>query len=136
MLLTIIVPAGGCGDPGPPRGTIRGQVTYNGQPLSSGSVVFDNPQLGVSQVATLQPDGTYEMSTHHGRGIRVGSYRVAIKPDSIGSGEAPLAANPAQAGAPSSRSSIPPKYGHPATSPLSIVVKEGKNPDADFKLVD
>lgn len=132
-VVTIGCIACGCGAPDRQLGIVRGKVTVNGQSLGSGSVVFENLTRGISQVADIQPDGTYEMATFEGIGIPAGEYRVAIKPSSMGTGEAPLVSTPANS-VPKARTAIPDKYQHPATSPLTVRVNEGENPEFPIDL--
>ena len=125
-----------CAPAGPPRGLVSGRVTRNGHPVTVGSVVFENLSLGVSQATNLNADGTYEMSTYAGPGILPGSYRVAIRPDRIGTGETPVITNPTTTVRAVDTTSIPSKYHHPSSSPFSVDIQPGLNRDANFDLVN
>jgi hypothetical protein len=60
---------------GPPRTTVSGKVTFDGQPLASGQIVFE-PQgtgrLGIAQISA----GAYTMPAEHGP--TAGAYVVRI----------------------------------------------------------
>lgn len=124
----------GCSGPGNrPMGTAGGKVTWMGAPVTGGSVVFDNPALGVSQMAELGADGSYTMRNFEGDGLPVGTYKVAIKPGVAATSDAPLATDPSQAALPPPFP-VPAEYHSPATSPLSAEVKIGTNAAFDFAL--
>ncbi len=121
----------GCGSK--EAGSVSGKVTLGGQPLSQGSIVFQDSARGISVTAPLSRDGTYVAKTHDRPGLPPGTYQVAIMPGTMADGEIPLAVDPAtQAAAPASP--IPDRYRNPATSGLTITVKAGKNPSFDFDL--
>jgi len=116
----------GCGGP---RGTVSGQVKYNGQPLPAGEVVFiceagDKPVVH----ATIQ-DGHYSVS-----GLSVGPAQVTVTtmapavqsklPPGVKPVEPP-GGGPAETPAPGKYVPIPPKYGRPDQSGLSCTVKGG-----------
>ena len=114
--------AGGCGGPSrPPLAKVHGKVTYKGEPLTSGSVIFmpvaamgDAGPTSVAQPAASQikPDGSYELTTDNpGDGAIVGEHKVAVVSVDFNT----------------KRSVIPEKYQAPATTPLSRTVKEGDN---------
>ena len=69
VLLTLL----GCG--GPPRTSVSGKVTFDGQPVATGQIVFE-PQaagrLGIAQIS----DGAYAMPAEHGP--TAGTYVVRI----------------------------------------------------------
>lgn len=132
-VLPCLLALAGCPSAHPELGQIAGRVTLQGEPVATGCVVFENLALGVSQVANLSADGSYQMVTPNGPGILPGSYRVAIRPDPMGTGETPLAADPAAA-LPAEPTSIPQEYQHAATSPLRCEVLPGPNPPADYDL--
>ncbi|MFI5455842.1 MAG: hypothetical protein ACHRXM_10365 [Isosphaerales bacterium] len=79
----VLAPCWGCG---PPEGTlaplisVKGKVTYKGQPLTKGTVLFE-PADGYGRPATgkLQSDGTFELTTlKEGDGVVAGHHRVSI----------------------------------------------------------
>jgi hypothetical protein len=136
-----ILLAGCGGDPNkPPLGKVSGTVTYNGKPVTSGSVIF-TPVAGqgaeTGQVATgqLESDGSYTMTTFDfGDGVVLGQHVVTVeargedinrlnqpKPDGTIAYILP-------------KPIVPPKYTSPATSPLRYTVEAGgKTIDLDLK---
>lgn len=73
----------GCGDSGPKLYPVTGKVTVNGNPLSSGTVVF-NPDkakgntFGGICVGELSSDGAYTLQTNGKPGAPAGPYKVTI----------------------------------------------------------
>jgi hypothetical protein len=119
----------GCGRKGD-YGIVRGTVTFNGQPVSEGMVVFFEPQLMVYQGARIQPNGSYSVAMSSGPGILVGDYQVTVMPPVIESpgskafGPMTVREYP----------NIPLKYRNPRTSPLKVSVVEGDNPPFDIEM--
>src|SRR5437016_6252132 len=60
----------GCGGG---TGTVTGKVTYNGEPLPSGIVLFTNADGKGTQEAEVQPDGSYKVER-----VPAGLARVAV----------------------------------------------------------
>lgn len=128
----------GCGPKAPPRGTVHGIVTANGAPVQDATIFFENAAEAVAMTATIQEDGTYEVKSYLGRGLPIGSYKVAIYPGRMmkDGSEAPLAGTP-QPPRPVKKTSglnILEKYGKTATSGLTVEVNEGENPPFDFEV--
>ena len=108
---------------------VSGKVTFQGKPVSAGTIRFSNPQAAIDMTADLRPDGTYEVITDRGAGLPEGTYQVAIMPPRIdipvGIGRLPKA--------PECRD-IPTKYRQPSTSGLTLTVKpDVKSFDVDMK---
>ena len=136
VLVILSVVGWGCRPASPPRGQVSGVVTLGGEPITVGSVVFENLELGVSQVASLDGNGRFTLVDEFGPGIRVGSYRVAVVPSTMSRGETPMVADPTLHANRPEGDRIPQRYQHPASSPFTCVVTEGENPDALFELVE
>ena len=73
----------GCGKPQPEASaTVHGQVTFQGEPLAGGLIVFaPNHQLGndgPAYSAKLDNDGKYRLEDAGHASIQPGAYRVAI----------------------------------------------------------
>lgn len=73
---------GGCGKPassGP--GSVRGSVSFHGNPLAGGTVVFvpdrDRGTTGTLLTANVAADGTFQLA-HGEKAVPAGWYRVAI----------------------------------------------------------
>ena len=96
-------------------GTIKGRVTYNGQPLEGAILQFGYVGEGSSAQAITVDDGEFQVRTGSHLGAKVGEYTVSV--------------SPAQQG------SIPAKYSNPKTSGLTLEVKAGKN-TYDISLTD
>jgi hypothetical protein len=133
MILAGALTALVCGCGSSDVGTVSGTVTIGGQPLGEGTVVFENAPAGISVNTEIGPDGGYTVKTYEFDGLPPGTYQVAIRPASIGTGEAPLVSDPSQGGD-VTESVIPEKYQSIKTSELSVTVVGGKNPSFDFDL--
>jgi hypothetical protein len=58
---------------------VRGTVAHNGRPMSGGKVVFAPLSDGEPAAGIIQPDGSYQLSTHRENdGAIVGKYRVTV----------------------------------------------------------
>ncbi len=79
ILLLLCSVLSGCGSE-EIRGRIVGTVTLQGEPVSEGIVLFTDETQGVYMTARLQPDGSYEVVTADGAGLRLGTYRVSVGP--------------------------------------------------------
>lgn len=120
----------GCG--GPEVGIVQGKVTLDGQPLTGASVVFEDAARGISVNAPLAADGTFKARTYDKPGLPPGTYRVAVRPGSVGSGEAPLVGDADPTAAPPI--TVPERYRSVKTSELIAQVNAGKNPPLEFAL--
>lgn len=83
VLLLTLSTAWGCGgSDSTPAQTIpvKGKVTYKGQPVTSGRVVFEPEGRGREAHGEIMPDGTYELTSfNQGDGVPTGDYRVSVK---------------------------------------------------------
>ncbi len=58
---------------------VKGKVTYKGKPLTEGQIVFQPDDSGREAYGSIQPDGTFELSTFKaGDGAIPGKHRVAV----------------------------------------------------------
>jgi hypothetical protein len=119
----------GCGRSGPTLVPVEGQVTFQGQPLKTGSLLFQ-PDAAKGNSSTLTPSGTigpdgrYKLYTQERPGAPPGWYKVGIVAQ-----EAPPNDPYAM------RSLIPQRYGDPQTSGISIEVSANAAAGAyDIKL--
>lgn len=76
---------GGCSSSAPPGpATVRGKVTFQGQPVAGGLVVFapdpDRGGTGKPARGETGPDGSFQLRLDGGQHIPPGWYRVAIAP--------------------------------------------------------
>jgi len=145
LLLVIpwLVIAAGCGPSRPEVAKVKGKVTFQGKPVTSGQVIFW-PETGRSARGKINPDGTYILTTFDSEdGAVLGNHIVTIeaikvfdnepKPTSLeeeirmgregklGTGQATV------------QHLIPPKYSNRETSGLKAEVKSGEN-TLDFPL--
>ena len=77
---------GGCGSSSPPTpNAVRGRVTFQGQPVGGGLVVFtpdpDRGSTGKPARGETGPDGTFQLRHGDGTAIPPGWYRVSIAAD-------------------------------------------------------
>lgn len=105
-----------------PTAPVAGKVAYEGKPLDHGSVVLV-PDVGPPARGSLQPDGTFLLSTYSdGDGALLGKHRIQVlcigPPPTVPPGEEPLPG----------KSLIPTKYSRYDTSGLTIEVKPGNEP--------
>lgn len=100
--LGILFLVGGCG---PGEYDVSGRVTFpDGQPLTTGQVIFESAEMKIGGAGTMRPDGTY--STH--APLRAGKYAVYIS-HAV-----------SEPGGKQERSLVAKKYDSPNTSGLTI----------------
>src|SRR5262245_23845942 len=81
----VVALPGGCSRKPPPApATVAGKVTFQGQPLSGGLVVFspdpDRGGNGKPARGEIAADGTYQLKLGDDSMIPAGWYRVAVAP--------------------------------------------------------
>lgn len=81
----LLIGVAGCGPQQPAVAPVRGTVTLDGHPLSTGRVSFEpvaaagSAQGGRPAFGAIQPDGTFVLSTYgDGDGAIVGEHRVTL----------------------------------------------------------
>ncbi len=127
----VMVVIAGCGDQsGLNLATVQGTVTYNGNPVDHGQVVFI-PTEGVggpSAVGEIHSDGSYQMRTADFEGAAVGRHKVTVhsrrplRPEEEKSLIIPELL-------------IPDRYANELDTPLAIDVEPGVN-QFDIELTD
>ena len=115
-LLTMV----GCGGDG--QATVRGKVTLNSQPLTSGQVVFHPTSSLPTAIGHIQSDGSYSLSTGRQPGIAPGEYVVTVQ-----SREPTIEPKDNSAGPQTGALLTPAEYGSEETTPLKFVVEAGSN---------
>ena len=119
MLLLI-----GCGEQ---TGSVTGKVTYQGEPVTLGSISLHMPSKGIAQDAALNRAGEFSMESP----LPVGTYRVYYVPPQA---EPPQDPNKKTLPGKVQKIIVPKKYHGLEGSDMSIEVKSGKNPIVvDFK---
>ena len=113
-----------------PLQPVTGRITYHGQPVQTGTIVF-TPDAGRGThgplaMAEIRPDGTYVLKTGEAAGASPGWYRVTVASVSI---------FPAVPGQPYRipQSLLPEKYRDPDLSQLSCEIQAKAN-SIDFAL--
>jgi hypothetical protein len=97
---------------------VKGKITYKGQPLIRGSVIFEPDGAGKEGRAEIQPDGTYVLATYKADdGAVPGVHRVSIE----------------GATGKTKSTRIPIKFGSVNTSKLEVEVNKDKS-DYPFEL--
>jgi hypothetical protein len=110
---------------------VRGKITYNGKPVTVGTVTFYPEVMGPAGYGAINPDGTYTLSTYEkDDGAVVGKHKVAITSKEEQTNF--------EANAPPTDGKwlIPAKYFLEATSGLTAEVKAGEENEINFDLKD
>ena len=119
----------GC-DSGETLGPVSGTVTFQGQPVTNGRVLFQNAKEGIYMTANLDEKGHYEVRRPEGTGLPLGEYNVSVNPPVI---DAPMAGSGKPVNIPTFPN-IPAKYRTASTSGLKVTVtEEGTTLDIDMK---
>src|SRR5262249_5481974 len=128
----LLLTAAGCRSGTAPLAAVRGKVTYRGEPLRSGTIVFAPDAArgthGELAQAEIQPDGTFTLMTGDAAGAVPGWHRVtvcALYPA--------LPTLPGQPPAPP-LSLLPPRYREPQLSGLSCEVKADQPNNIELQL--
>lgn len=132
IILTMIVPA--CShDEGPELAPVTGKVTYQGKPITQGTISFQpvSPD-GTPATGSIGTDGTYSLQTADAKGARLGDYRVVISARKEPETE-PDTATPALKKKPVIESQLPLKYEDIDKAQLNKKVASGRN-TIDFNL--
>ena len=111
-------------------GRITGKVTFQGQPVSEGIILFRNKPKAIYMTADLKPDGTYVVRRASGEGLPLETYEVMVNPPIQDAPMGPALEPPKIKPCPN----IPQKYRSYESSGLSVTVHEGENEfDVDMK---
>ena len=142
ILAGICLLLSGCGDGRPATSPVRGKITFEGQAVTTGKIVF-YPDDGRSAMSTIGPDGTYELRTMDpGDGAIPGKHVVTITatrttgpamPSSFEEELAGAGTQPPSDDTASVQWLVPEEYSQRTTTPLKAEVKAGEN-TIDFEL--
>ncbi len=128
---TVLLLAAGCGDNRAETVPVTGTVTYRQQPVEGAQVMFMAAK-GPSASGTTNAEGRFELMTFEpGDGAVVGSHKVLItKKEEI--------PDPSGADSPykMTRDLLPPRYGNPVQSGLTVDVQADGENDFPFELQD
>ena len=122
-LLALLGLAGCKGNSLPPLVPVKGKVTVDGQPLTSGQVTYlpaDPSEKAPLSNGTIDSAGNYEIFTQGQSGAPKGKYKVTVSPSMV---PAPGATAPPKA-------PFHPKFMEFSKTTLLVEVVEGANPDA------
>ncbi len=124
LILAACLP--GCSQ-GEKLGAVSGKVTFQGQPVKEGLVMFVNKAKGIHMTAPLDAEGKYKVVMAKGAGLPPGDYQVTVNPPII---DAPMGAGPMKMPV---YPNIPLKYRNAQTSGLTLTVtEEGSTLDIDM----
>lgn len=76
LLLLLCFSLSGCGSS--EYVAVRGKVTLAGKPLTTGTVTFISTTGGSIGYGTIQPDGTFSISTGKQSGLKPGEYKASV----------------------------------------------------------
>lgn len=128
LAVLVLAASSGCGPDGPAMVPIRGEVTYDGQPLTEGQVVYlpKDPHRGRQASGPVKPDGTFVMTTQKGGdGVFYGEYDIVVFGYGTDPGSDEMTREAFEASRHGKRqSSIPDKYASAATSGIHDTVDE------------
>src|SRR5438132_8374938 len=139
----ILALASGCGAKSQAPAKLSGKVTYKGEALPAGMIVFHSQEDKGSYQAQLQPDGTFEIvDIPFGKMIVTvdteflnpakkvpaypGSGGKAGEDDERVAAERKMGAKIAPKGSAKNYRKIPSKYADPKTSPLVVTLEDGR----------
>ena len=122
IVLLVLPLAVGCGDQA--KGTVSGQVTYKGKPLSSGFVTFAGEKGGPLH-AEIHSDGSYRVDN-----VPVGPVKIGVEPKAAQDASSHMPRNPKdygkiKAAVTQSGTGIPAAYSDPNQSGLTYSVTKG-----------
>ena len=130
MALVALTPIA-CGSAGPSMAKVSGRVTYQGKPVTKGTISFVTvDEGGRNATGEIGPDGSYSLQTEEpGDGARIGGYDVVIssREDAILDYIPKVPVPP--------KFLVPQKYSSPQTSGLKRAVVKGGN-TINFDLTD
>lgn len=132
LLALGLVVAGCGGDPNKPElGRVQGTVTFNGQPLTHGSVVFvpvagKGSDTGHIASGMIDERGNFELTTFNtGDGAVLGQHIATVESREQNTFVPPKPGEPINYVLP--KSSTPAKYASAESSPLRYTVESGRN---------
>jgi len=117
-LTVVVLTLAGCGGD---MASVTGTVTYDGDPLSTGTVTFHPVGEGPTGYGSIQSDGSFRIQTGQQAGLPPGEYRVTVQ--ATGPVPEPTPENLE----PVPESIIPQRYANPDQSGLKFTVEPGGN---------
>jgi hypothetical protein len=132
-LMSGFLAANGCQSGEEPLGAATGRVTYRGEAVTEGCVIFTDNARGAAYVAPLDANGKFELQVARGFGVPPGTYVVTIQPPRATPSLDPMK-NLAGPSTKKEYKNIPMKYRDEKTSGLEAVVVSGANNPFDFEM--
>ena len=129
LATTIATSLTGCGA-SESLGTVRGNVTSDGQPVAEATISFRNTETGESASAQLDASGAYQITG--AGGVDPGTYKVIILPPEV---EVSLGPNSPPTTRQKEMPNLPKRYRSIQTTPLSAEVGNGEN-EINFELTE
>ncbi len=124
LLSAVVMSSAGCGKRDRELAPLAGKVTWEGEPLRFGAVVFEH-EYGQPATAAIQSDGTFELVTRgEAAGTVAGTRRVRV---ACYEGQDPSRRSGSDGPAELGRSLIPERYTSFETSGLAVEVRPGAN---------
>jgi hypothetical protein len=124
----------GCGGakgpklPDGPKGTAKAKVSYDGKPITVGTLMLDSGK-GYIAGAPASSDGTFVLKGPTGADIPAGTYKVGITPPP----SPPPAAGSTEMPGPPKIEGLPEKFYNAQSSGVEVEIKAGKQ-DLDIIL--
>ena len=113
-----------------PLGKVAGRVTFRGQPVREGSVVFSDTVQGLTFFSNLNAEGEFVFEVARGYGLPPSTYKVSIQPPMPKASLEYVAPDYSNKTYPD----IPEIYRSEVTSGFTAVVNAGDNPPYVFDM--
>lgn len=138
MLVGLLALTGlvGCGSDSPHVVPVKGKISYQGKPLTSGTVMLVPESSGYGATGQIQPDGTFTLTSFkQNDGAAPGKYKVTVEvfPEATAGG--PATGLPGMEFGPNQKPPIPIEYSNVATTKLQALINDGPT-ELDFTLED
>lgn len=136
MMLLFILGLVGCGSDSPHVVPVKGKVSYQGKPLTSGTVMLVPDGDGFGATGQIQPDGTFTLTSFkQNDGAAPGNYKVTVEvfPEATAGG--PATGLPGMEFGAGEKPPIPTDYANVATTKLRALVNDGPT-ELDLQLED
>ncbi len=136
MMLLFILGLVGCGSDTPHVVPVKGKVSYQGKPLTSGTVMLVPDGDGFGATGQIQPDGSFILTSFkQNDGAAPGKYKVTVEvfPEATAGG--PATGLPGMEFGAGEKPPIPTDYANVATTKLRALVNDGPT-ELDLQLED
>jgi hypothetical protein len=131
LATTFISGCGGGVDDAPAIAPVKGVVTLDGQPVTSGTITFVPASTmgtsGPASTAEISSDGTYTLAAAAGLGAVIGNHWVSVECPVVEGINSSSADGVAPVNVSAAPCNIPARYGVARSSGVTVEVKEGEN---------